>query len=628
MASDSGRLELAAAILAAFRGRDGFVARGTDRGTFEPVTLKVPIKPEWLAERHLAQQRCLGFYLCDQNSRVWCSCADFDNKPEHPDPEWKFKAETVHLWLQGAGLGPVVEVSQSGTAAHVWLFFDEPTDAWLVRAWWRGVADKTGVAIREVYPRQDQLTGKGLGNLVRYPLWNQSRFVDPENDWATVEPLEAMKVRRCCGADLKSLAFDLGVGELKPGESRPAVAVTPLADAANTDADDELPARVAARLKRGNSLLARRWSGDRSGLKDTSTSALVMSIACELVRQYVPTAEVAASVRYWCLANDYEKGATDRAVSRAVSAAYEYLVMRTEEKSAGATQMRDACHAYLDTLAAGTPTYIPSGVPALDQSMDGVGYGEMCVIAGRPSHCKSALALQWLDQAAAAKVPCLIISEEMSAVELGKRVVCRVSPLEQEHWSPDVVPELRQFVDLHYRDRAPIYLVESCNSIERAETVIDQFCGLHGVRLVAVDYLQLLGSKRQKRYEEITDVSVRLKQAAKRNGCAMLAVCQVNRNVEGRQNYEPQNSDLRDAGQIEQDADLIIHVQWPYKFDTSFPRDEYKMFVKKRRNGPIRQVVVNTTFDPERQRIGAFQRNVDVPPDRHMVVKDDGEIVG
>jgi len=587
---------LAEALLAAFRGREDHAAKGNPDGSFGPVKLPGPMRPEWLA-KHLAGEVCAGFYLMTPESRVWCSCADFDNKPDAPDVEWRYKAERLSLWLQQAGLCPLVEVSQSGHAAHVWLFFDEPADAWVVRAFWDLASHKSGVPVREVYPRQDALTGKGLGNLVRYPLWRESYFPDAEDEWKPVEPLEALAaVRRTNAAELRTLAGALGA-ELKP---RPVVAAV----AGPTPISAELPEAVRARLARPGTLLRRRWEGDLTGLKDQSRSALVLSIACELVRQWFLDAEVAAAVRFWCQENGYEKGERDDWINLAVLKAHRLMQTRQEERSSNSLLLKAACHQYLDTLANGRPLHVRSGLEELDRSIDGAAPGEMVVIAGRPGHGKSALALQWLDCASRQGFAGLILSEEMSALQLGRRQVQRVASLSGEDWCREAVPILRADVERHFVGRADVHVVESATTVERAEDLIDQYCGQHGVRVVAVDYVQLLRSRAATRYEAVTDVSSRLKQAAARHQAALLAVCQPNREVEKRPGHEPNMADLRDSGQLEQDADLIVFVEWRHRYDPTLPENEYRLYVKKRRNGPVRQAVVNTTFDPERQQIG------------------------
>lgn len=604
----SDYLQIAKRLLELFRGRPDYVAVANDAG-FAPQKLdRGELPAEWLKARHLDGKRCLGFYLMNQESCVYCSCVDFDNKPDHPDPDWKAKAEAVYLWLQGMELSPAVELSQSGEAAHVWLFFDKPTPAWMVRKFWSIVSEQCQIPFAEIYPRQDFLSGKGMGNLVRYPLWNKSRFVDPEDEWKEQATLDFLtRIKHVSAWELKDIAFRLGY-ELKPEPVANGHAIVESGAATNEQpsTEPELSPRVLDRLKRTKSLLSRRWNRDTTGLKDPSRSGLLLSIACELVRQFVPTGEIVQALKVWGREHDFEKVNRSDWIERTISKAYEFTFSKVEEASANMVQMKDACLAYIETLASGGLTHIRSGLKELDKSIDGVAPGEMAIVAARPSHGKSAFVLQWLDRAAADGITSLIISEEMSMLELGKRALHSISHIHFDHWGRNTVAALRQHVDEHYAEKASVYLIENVATIDRAEDVIDQMCSLHGVRLVAVDYVQLLSSRGSNRNEEVSAISRRLKQAAKRNGCGLIAVSQLNREIDKRDFHEPRLSDLRDSGQVEQDADLILFLQWPWKYDDTKPQNEYFIYCAKRRNGPIRESKIQTIFTPAKQIIGSY----------------------
>jgi replicative DNA helicase len=321
---------IADALLSAFRGRADYAAIGfqdrTGKDAFKPQRLENPLQPDQLA-RHLDGRECLGFYLLDAGNCVWCACADFDNKPAHPDPKWQQKAETLYFWLTKAGLSPLMEISQSGSGCHVWIFFDQPTPAWIPRAFLQGAANKVGVPVREIFPKQDCLADNGLGNLVRYPLWRESHFADPENDWATLEPAEALAgIRRTSADELKTLAYELQI-QMQP--EAPANGQADHAEGTNT----ELPVRVRELLANERSLLSRRWRGDTRGMRDASRSALAAAISVALVREYLPTNQIAAAVRFWCREQGYEKGERVDWITRTVQAAYAYVVRKAKEKS-------------------------------------------------------------------------------------------------------------------------------------------------------------------------------------------------------------------------------------------------------------------------------------------------------
>lgn len=584
-------MELARLLLATFRGRPDVFAVGSG-STFAPE--HATLTPERLEADHLGRKSCLGFYLLDESSRAWCSCLDFDSKPGKVDYEWNTKTERVYFLLANHGLAPLVELSQSGMAAHVWLFFSEPVEAWLVRAFWRAILAKLDIPTPEIYPRQDKLAGKGLGNLVRYPLWNQSEFRDVEAEWALLDPVATLSaISRTDAATLRLAAWELAGVELRPESG------------IVTDGDREgLPARVLAKLDKQHTLLARRWFGETTGLQDQSRSALVQSLACELVRAYVPTPEIVAALRFWCKQFRYEKGDRDGWVESTVAKAYDFVLHRIEAKSAAVGTLKQAAHDYLSSIEHGQPAAVPSGVADLDAAIDGVGFGEVAILAARPGHGKTALAMQWVLNAAGEGIPCLVLSEEMSRLMLGKRTVQTATPIDEDDWQRQIA-DVRADVDTLFEGRELIRVRESCGTVQRAEELIDEHCRIDGVRLVAVDYLQLLGSGTGKRYDDVSEVSRRLKQAAQRNNCAMLLCCQLNREIEKRPNFVPQNSDLRESGQIEQDADLVLFLQWMCRFGAQFTDpSEYRIYCTKRRNGPVRASMVETRWNPQRQLIG------------------------
>lgn len=580
-------MNLAERILQLFKGRPDCVAVPNGPG-FRPHQLDEPMRPEWLDD-HLGGKRCLGFYLMTEDSRVWCTAVDFDNKPDNPDEQWQEKTEAIYYELVGLGLDPLVEISQSGCAAHVWLFLEKATPAATVRKFWYAAAESADVSLVEVYPRQDRLSGKGLGNLIRYPLFSFSRFVCVESDW---EPLDAMVALQgaspVSGATLAELTFRL-TGK-------------PAGESTEEAGSWQVSRRVDALIGKQFTLLGRRWRGDMDGLNDKSRSALVQSIACELVRNYVPTGEIEAAIRHWCDANAYDKGGRDDWVAGTVQRAYEFLAEKPIDRTDTWT-MEDAASQYVREIREGIPPCYGTGIDEVDRSIDGVAPGEMCVVAARPSHGKTAFGMQWVDYAAVKGTPCLLISEEMSKRELGKRALLHISELDAETWGGQE-DRLADQVREHYAYRAKVYGVESAQNIDAVEKLVDHYVYAHGVKLVAVDYLQLLGSEHAARYDSVTDISRRLKQIASRLSVAMVVLCQLNREVEKRVQHEPQLSDLRESGQIEQDADLVLMLQWVCRYDAKEDPNKYRVWCSKRRNGPIRTPLVETEFYPERQKFG------------------------
>lgn len=554
-----------------FRGRDGMHARRDESGRYSPVEGDPDI------ESHLQGESAAGFYLMRTDNTVLCSCADIDNHGDQ-NPQWVQQTDSVCQALKTLGVPYTREISQSGSGSHIWTFYDDPVPAYLTRAFWRVVSRESQVGLPEVYPRQDRLTGRGLGNLVLYPLWNRSRFVDDRME--ELHPHEALagKVVKDAVGALKEVIHSL-TGEVP---SEPKVRTSP----------EELPERVENLMLPG-SLLESRWSGDMTGMTDRSRSALCFAIAQILVQARVPTPEIEQAITAWCLQHNYTKRATPEWVERTVARSYDGVIQKEELKSDTVETLLTSARGALKDRVSGHRTLYPTGIPSLDASIEGTRPGELMVVAARPSIGKTAFGLQMADHVAK-QVPVLLISEEMSRREIGNRAILTLIGGEGEDISEE---EADKLLTDHYNNRNSIYTIENCTTIERCEEVIERYVTCYGVKFVALDYLQLLRRRKTtSRYEDVSDISRRLKQIAGRFDIALLALCQFNRAAVDRENGVPQMSDIRDSGQIEQDADLVLSLQW---LDRNKP--DYRIWCHKRRNGPIRDQLVKTNFNPGRQ---------------------------
>lgn len=185
----------------------------------------------------------------------------------------------------------------------------------------------TGASFKEIYPRQEELSGKGLGNLIRFPLWNKSCFIDVENDWAVIEPHEALAgVRKTTGAELRELAAKLG----HPIEPSRKSTYTRAVD--DQYADGDLPPTVRYLLAEKSSTLYKRWQGNTDGLKDKSLSGIAESIVCILIAAIIPTRDIEVALRLWCKENDYEKGLRDDWIKRTVESGYTFVHEKATER--------------------------------------------------------------------------------------------------------------------------------------------------------------------------------------------------------------------------------------------------------------------------------------------------------
>lgn len=252
---------------------------------------------------------------------------------------------------------------------------------------------------------------------------------------------------------------------------------------------------------------------------------------------------------------------------------------------------------------AGKGALVRTLLPGVDRAIGG-GYspGEMIVLAARPSHGKSLVALQVCHNLTHQGIPCLFVSQEMGELAIGKRTAQYLSDVPEHLWATQG-DRVRADLDKYSANRAQCYLAESPGSVDRAVEIMRRCHGELGVQFAAVDYLQLLQARGKDRYHQVTEVCQRLRQAANEIGITLLVLAQLSRGIEHRAKFIPMLSDLKESGQIEQDADVILFLCWPAKLDKKRDPYEYTIFVAKNRNRPIRDEVVMCRIDPAKQMI-------------------------
>lgn len=257
---------------------------------------------------------------------------------------------------------------------------------------------------------------------------------------------------------------------------------------------------------------------------------------------------------------------------------------------------------YIDKIKTnGRTKYVTTGIASLDYAIGGgIDYGEMAIVAARPSHGKSAFALFLLDASAKAGITTAIVSEEMSGMMLGKRTVQLSTDIAEYQWQSKM-DLVENEVDKHFADRQPCYVLERCKTSERTVEAISYLVKNKGVTVVAVDYAQLLGSRGNSRYEQVTQTSIALRQLANSTKIALVVLCQLNREISMREKFIPRLDDLKDSGQLEQDADVVISLVWPWYLDNGKAKNEYQVWINKNRNREILCPMVQCRFDPSRQ---------------------------
>jgi replicative DNA helicase len=267
------------------------------------------------------------------------------------------------------------------------------------------------------------------------------------------------------------------------------------------------------------------------------------------------------------------------------------------------TTLASAASDYVQQLANGAVPLIETGIPELDKALGGgVAAGEMIIVAARPSHGKSAIALQMVHHMTRQGVGAVIVSEEMSSLALGKRAVQFAVDMPERQWvenHEEVAEQLKE----HFETRKDAIILESCGTVERVVSEVEKAVGESGAGVVVVDYVQLLKAKGNGRYEQVTAASQEMRRLASRLNVAVVVLAQLSRKVEDRKKFIPMASDLKETGQLEQDADVIILGVWPHRIDAGNPPENYQFFIVKNRNRAIVNPAFECRFEPERQRL-------------------------
>ena len=248
-------------------------------------------------------------------------------------------------------------------------------------------------------------------------------------------------------------------------------------------------------------------------------------------------------------------------------------------------------------------TGISSGLNKLDEMTCGWQNSDLVIIAGRPAMGKTAFALSLAKNIAGdQKIPMAIFSLEMSDVQLTNRLIsnaCKIDGKKLLSGQLDKQDWLRLDKKLDILKVAPLYIDDTESlSVMELRTKARRLVKEHGVKLIMIDYLQLMtasGMRYNSRQEEVSLISRSLKGLAKELNIPVLALSQLNRGVESRVGPEgkrPQLSDLRESGAIEQDADMVIFLHRPEYYGILMSSDgliDYKdkaeVIISKHRKG-------------------------------------------
>ena len=242
-------------------------------------------------------------------------------------------------------------------------------------------------------------------------------------------------------------------------------------------------------------------------------------------------------------------------------------------------------------------TGVTTGFKEVDNRTSGLQKADLVIIAGRPSMGKTTYAMNLVENALiATKRPCLVFSLEMPSESIIMRMLSSIGRIDQtrirsgklidEDW-PKLSAAVNMLKDL------PLYIDDTAaltpqEMRARARKVYRE--NNNDLALIMVDYLQLMrvSGPSEGRTQEISEISRTLKVIAKEFNCPMVALSQLNRSLEQRPNKRPVNSDLRESGAIEQDADIIQFIYRDEVYNEDSPdKGIAEIITGKHRNGPI-----------------------------------------
>lgn len=231
------------------------------------------------------------------------------------------------------------------------------------------------------------------------------------------------------------------------------------------------------------------------------------------------------------------------------------------------------------------PKYIPSGIPVLDKHLH-LAPGNLFIIGGRPSAGKTALSLQMACEQARRGLRVCYFSLETDPDTLTARIISNRLAVPLADVKSKTVPQsdLDSLADLH---KLPLFIRSASG---KGTGWIKAQAQRMKAQAIFIDYLQLLtASKAKDRYQQITSISIALHELAQTTGILVVALAQLNRNAA---HASPSTADLKESGQLEQDADAILLL--------SADKEEYQAILAKNKEGKIGEIPL--TFDKTRQR--------------------------
>lgn len=295
-------------------------------------------------------------------------------------------------------------------------------------------------------------------------------------------------------------------------------------------------------------------------------------------------------------------GDVDDIVDRAQAEVYDVTERRTSEDY---LPLRDIMNDALNEIEAisnrgGEMIGVPTGFTELDRYTNGLHPGQLIILAARPAIGKSTLGLD-ICRSASIKhgLTSVIFSLEMSRNEITMRLLSAEAQVPLHHMRSGTMSDAdwqKLAAKMGTVSDAPLFIDDSPNmTLMEIRAKCRRLKQRHDLRLVVVDYLQLMtsGKRVESRQQEVSEFSRSLKLLAKELDVPVIAISQLNRGPEQRTDKKPMLSDLRESGSLEQDADMVVLLHREDFYEKESPRaGEADFIMAKHRNGPTATVTV------------------------------------
>lgn len=236
---------------------------------------------------------------------------------------------------------------------------------------------------------------------------------------------------------------------------------------------------------------------------------------------------------------------------------------------------------------------LPTGSFGLDEYTSGLQPTELIILAARPSMGKTALVCNIAMAVAKAGKGVLLFSLEQSKLELAERLLCIHAKISGHKLRKGELDEFEQNTLMEAANELrtfPIFIDDQAGrTMSQIAAIARRLKRRSQMDLVVIDYLQLIESEDRNlpREQQISSITRRLKFLAKDLNIPVIALAQLNRGVEQREDKRPRLSDLRESGAIEQDADIVMFLHRPEAYDPEDRPGEADLIVAKNRHGPI-----------------------------------------